>query len=467
MKPDPWAKKWLDARREAGEKCLSVEKREDGHHYVRKSTTRWDAGEKKVKKVSGEYLGRLQPDGTLIKRPARKRCAVRTVKVRGTALLLRKASEGILDPLRGAFPNAWKELVALAWTRLAYTGTLKRAGEEWNRLDDVMGLGASVGKDALSDALHEAGADRAAMVRFFAALPPGGGRLVAADLSVCFSRAKGACLVKKGYNRFRLDYPQFKIVLLCDPVSGKPLDMRMIGGNERECAILDTVREQKLGGATLVLDRGFFSGSLMDSLSEAGIDYVVPARRNSALYGEVPLTDAHFAWRGRAIRCGKARSGDAWLYRFEDLSMRSDELAGLMSDAGKGEFAGSRAGNIVMRSSLDAEPEAVYGMYKQRESVEKCFDAGKNALSADRTFMRDDDGVRGHLLVTFLAMRIRSEISCWLKDAGLSSKRSPEDVVFAYSSVYSVRSPDMDLEYQVPPDVRKLDSQLGINLFSD
>jgi len=460
--PDLWAKKWLEEQRAKGEKGLTVEKRKDGHHYVVWATTEWVPETKKRKKIS-EYKGRLMPDGTLVKRKSRIRPKIRSVKQSGNATVLAKASEDIIGPLKREFPDCWAELTALAWTRMTATGVLKNAGDEWNMMDDVLDARPTVNPKALSSALREAGADPAAQQRFFSSLPREGGRQMAVDLSVCFSKAKGAFMLKKGYNTKELEYPQFRTVFVCSTDTGRPVSMSAVPGNIRENTLSSTIREMDLSGKVLVMDSGFFSEPLMDELGSERIDYIVSAKRNSLMYGRAGLGKEEFVWKGRAIRYGRTEVNGRYWYRFEDPVMRNEERVDALS---KGNRADSeRAGNILMCSSLFADPEKVYLMYKHREAVEQGFKAGKGNLSMDRLYMQDDDGIRGHLFITFLALRIRTEMALWIQAAGLSSKYSPEDVLRKYASVYVVRSPDMDLDYEIGADVIRLDKEIGLNLY--
>jgi len=460
--PDPWAKKWLEEQRAKGEKGLTVEKRSDGQHYVIWATTEWVPETKKRKKIS-EYRGRLMPDGSLVKRKSRTRPKVRSVKQSGNAKVLAKASEGIIGPLKREFPDCWSEVLALAWTRVAATGVLKNAGDEWNMMDDVLDAHPTVNPRSLSSALKEAGADPAAQQRFFSSLPSDVGRQMAVDLSVCFSKARGAFMLKKGYNPQDVAYPQFRTVFVCSADTGRPVSMSAVPGNTKECTLSSTVREMDLSGKVLVMDTGFFSEPLMDDLDSERIDYVVPARRNSLMYDKVKLGREEFVWNGRAIRYGRTEVGSRYWYRFEDPIMRNDERVDSIT-AGKRADDGN-AGNILICSSLFADPEKIYLMYKHREAVEQGFKAGKVNLSMDRVYMQDDDGIRGHLFITFLALRIRTEIALWIQAAGLSSKYSPEDVLRKYASVYVIRSPDLDLDYEVGADVIRLDKEIGLNLY--
>lgn len=463
--PDEWAKKWLEKQREAGERCLTVEKRADGQHYVIRATTVWVPETKKRRKVS-EYLGRLQPDGTLYKRPKREVVHVREVKHRGCSLVLAKATDDLMLPLETCFPKTYREIVALVWTRVMYTGVLKNVSDEWDSIADVLSLNPVTNPRSLSDVLHTIGGQWNAWHDMFDMMDDGN-RHMAVDLSVCFSRANDTTILKKGYNRFRLKYTQFKIAVTCDMKTGKMVSIRPIAGNVKENTLLKTILESDLSGDVLVMDRGYFSEKVFDELDSGDIDYVVAARRNSKYYDRVQLTDSKFSWNRRVIRYGMSKVGTRYFYRFEDAELRmNEELDILEKIEGSMELdPDSRDGNILVCSSMNLDPRSIFLMYKNREAVEEGFDAGKSRLDLDRTYMHDDEGIWGHVLITFLAARVRGEMMGWIAEAGMTAKLSPEDLLRKYASVYSLRSPDSELVYDVGADVKKLDKALGLNLY--
>jgi len=57
--------------------------------------------------------------------------------------------------------------------------------------------------------------------------------------------------------------------------------------------------------------------------------------------------------------------------------------------------ASRKFGKIAILSNLDEMGESIYTKYKERESVETAFDAMKNELENDKTYLGDDDAVRG------------------------------------------------------------------------
>lgn len=462
--PDPWARKWLEERRAAGETGLTVEKR-GGVHYVRWATTEWDPALKKRRKVS-EYRGVLGPDGTL--RPPERRRAradVSDVKDSGSARLLAHVSGRIIRALTEAFPDDFPEIAELAFARCLGRGALSKAGRCWKRLEDVLGLRPATSPAGLSRTLERVGSSRERQDMFFRRLCGDEGEM-AVDMSVIFSRARGASMCKRGYSRFSLTCPQFNLLLACGLRTGRPAYMRVVPGNVKEGGAVSMLDEFCIPeGTVLVMDRGYWNRGFLDAVRGRGLDYAVPVRRNSRLYGLGFGPAGGFAWQGSAVVCGRAALGDGlWAYRFDNMAGRNAEAADSLA-AGKGLPDMSRAGSMVIESTLDAEPEEIYRMFKARCSVENCFDTAKNDLDADRMYMRDGRHVCGFLFVTFVAMAVRFEISALTDAAGISSRYSPEDVLDVYASMKSFPG-SPGLRQEVPADLRDLDARLGLFMYS-
>jgi transposase len=93
------------------------------------------------------------------------------------------------------------------------------------------------------------------------------------------------------------------------------------------------------------------------------------------------------------------------------------------------------AGVIGMLSDMDVKGPAMYDLYKGREDVELAFDAMKNTIDADRTYLQSHEGVRGFFLVSFLAMRVYFKVLKRLRERKLTNKVSVEEVLFELSKV--------------------------------
>ncbi len=74
-----------------------------------------------------------------------------------------------------------------------------------------------------------------------------------------------------------------------------------------------------------------------------------------------------------------------------------------------------KAGKILILSNLDVDGNKMYDLYKGRETVEKMFDTYKTVLEADKIHLRDDEGVFGHVFISFLSLYIHCKLEQILK----------------------------------------------------
>jgi hypothetical protein len=95
-------------------------------------------------------------------------------------------------------------------------------------------------------------------------------------------------------------------------------------------------------------------------------------------------------------------------------------------------------GKIPILSTLDVDPEGPYAVYKTREDVEQAFDAMKNELEEDKTYLQDDDSARGYFFTIFTALYVHYRILNILKDKGINGKVSVKEVLLELSRVYAI-----------------------------
>lgn len=469
--PDEWAREWLAKRRSEDPESVkgwTIEKRGDSH-YIKWGTTYWDRELKKYRKKS-KMIGTLNPNGTVTySKPHSEKVVVPfDIRDHGNSLLLHIASERIVDPLRSCFPDIWKELLTMAQLRVMGQARLDHLSDAWRLLDDIRGTDPRMSPKILSSALECAGGSLVAMEDFFASLDDCDGHF-AVDMSVIFSRSKGATILRKGYNRFRMQSTQFNIAVIHDMTSKRPVRMSTVAGNVKENSILGMIEEFDIAkGTVLVMDRGYCGKNVLSELTANGYHFIVAARRNSKAYRDVTdVRDGHFTWNGRAIDYGVGRFWGHFAYRFEDISLRGDEIYDKYraeEEKGRQVTDLDKAGNIMILSSLNMAPKEVYRMFKCRCSIENFFDTGKNDLEANTTYLRTDRHIMGYNFVTFLSFCIWSEIRSWLESNDLDGRYTPYDLLRKFASVkmcYTGKGPVIPF---IPKDVRDLASKLGVEI---
>ena len=494
--PEEWAKRWLDERRAQGVRGLTLD-RKGNSHYVYWVTSMRVPELGYPRKIS-QYIGILEPPGNLVissdidvekmdpraiaaagidvERFRKRSVEIIDLRFRGPMEVFRKFGQDIYDALNVCFPKTSDDLFMLAMARIAGRGRLCQAGSWFEKQDNIMCLSPHRDPEKLSESLKIAGGARDAQNRFFEMfMTPG--KKMAVDMTFCFSRGQ-TFIVKKGYNRFRLSCGQFNLVVICGLDDKLPQSIKTVPGNVKEGSILEILKEMNIGtDCILVMDRGYFSEDIMDTLHLAGYRFVIPVRRDSPLYGTVMLEDSRgFKFRGNSIIYGIGEGYGFNAYRFENQFQRNTELSQMMGEEIIDEYGDvsvnyaldgdpSKAGNLILVTNLNEDPRELYTMFKLRCSVEECNDASKNVLAADSTYLRDSLSIMGYSLVTFIALRLYISIEAWIASKDMTSKYSPSDVLFEYSTMMSATTQSQTIPQVPPANVVKIEQDLGMKLF--
>jgi len=469
---EEWAKTWLDKQRNKGEKGIEI-KRFSNSYYVYRSTTYWDKELKKRRKKS-IYLGRLDIEKGLIKSSKRviSNFRPRSIKQYGNAAILHSVLGDLQSLLKNEFEDVWQEIYALSLVRVFGYVPLKRVRSIWEKLYDPLKLNPSLSPGTLSKVLKVVGTDYEAQNAIFEELSHIGNQFVY-DLSVVFTRSEGINFAELGYNKDKFYIPQINLALFYSVDKGLPTMIRALPGSVRDITSLyNSVKDAKIEGKILILDRGFFSMKTIDFLLDKSIAFLLPAKRNSKLYKTRIHLTKHFFYRDRLIKLGKKRLGRYFLYLFEDTTLKVEEEKTLYKridekKISKNELKNrlNHAGKIIITSDLDIEGEEIFLMYKQRGGVEKLFDMYKNILHADKMYLQDDESIFGHLFTSFISLYAYCKIEFVIKKKGLLHKLSPLDVLEEFAKVYMIKDGEREIISEVPKKVAELDKVLGFNVF--
>jgi transposase len=324
----------------------------------------------------------------------------------------------------------------------------------------------------LSKVLHKVGINRAGQNIIFN-YPVDQSKQLVYDLSSFFSRSINISQAERGYNKDKIQVSQINLALLCSADSGLPMMIRSLPGSVKDIKTLyHSINELELDGKILVLDRGFFSTDVVEFLDDKNIAYVLPTRRNSHFYDVRIHLNGHLYYHDRLIRCGKLECDDFFLYLYEDQDLMLEERKTLYRKMDDGKIDKKKlrermdkAGKILILSNLDVDGAEIYEIYKSRETVEKMFDTYKTVLEADKIYLQDDEGVFGHVFISFLSLYIHYKLEQVLKKGELSRKMTPIDLLFKCGKVYHVDMDDRDMITEVPKKVVDLEERLGLDIF--
>ena len=71
----------------------------------------------------------------------------------------------------------------------------------------------------------------------------------------------------------------------------------------------------------------------------------------------------------------------------------------------------------------------------------------------------------GFNLVTFISLRMYMTMETWIADRGMTSRYTPQDILFEYSSMVSVTTQSRVMNQLLPANVRRIEEDLALGLF--
>lgn len=460
---EEWVKLILEG--EKSKRGIPLEAKElNGNYYLYHSTSRYDREKHSARKVS-EYIGRITEKGVV-----EAHHVSRTVYEYGNSQLVHSLSGDILTALRKHFPDRWESLYALSVVRLIDPVPLKSVKERWEKLHLSTMMQPHLSPNTLTDLLKETGSDMGSQYDLFSDLMRSSGKL-AFDLSSIFSRSENINMAQKGHNADHEYIPQINMAMVFDLDQYKPVFLKSLDGSVRDVKSLRNVLEEIDFHGILVLDRGFASYDLAELMSSE-MKFVMPQKRNSGLIDYGLKLSSSFMYRDRGILCGFSRHERYRIYIYQDQSLVAEESNNFISliaekKRKQNEYveASRMFGKISILSNVRDDPQSIYMMYKQREEIEQAFDAMKNELENDKSYLRDDDSIRGYFFISFLSLYLYYSIFVLIRAADLTDKVSVKDALLKFSRVYRITDGRREITSEIPASSAKLDEQLGTNIF--
>ena len=419
---EQWIRDLIDREKERRGVPLEVKHTGSGF-YLYQVTSVWDSKRKKRRKIS-KYIGRVNEDGEIIENR-------RTVHEYGNSRLLYTFAKELESPLRSCFPSHYRDIMAIGMLRNLGPVPIKLMKAKWEKLHASTEMDAHLSPNTVSSTLKIIGSDYDSQRKLFTNLLSGS-RYLVFDLSSIFTRSENTRLAEKGHNPKHLHIRQIKMAMLFSHERRMPAVLKPVPGSVRDPKVFRSLaKEYPLKKLIVIADRGSSPGTVKAS----GAGYIIPLKSNSTLIDYPLVVEKSFSFNGRRINASRKKTGEGFLYMFEDTILRYEQESSFISritEGGKqshlmrrrGEF-----GKIPVLSNLDLDPEELYKMWKTREEVEEAFDIMKNDLEEDKTYLQDDDSVRGYFLTILVALYIRYRILNILKDRKVNEKLSVNEVL--------------------------------------
>ena len=477
MQLEDWAQKVVD---EARSKYGSVEVKKTGNrYYLSRVSSVYDPEKKRARKISGEYLGRITPQGLV--KAEKRRSSPRSVYEYGNGRFLHDVSYPLIHGLQVHFSAFWREIIAMAIVKATRSTPMKYMSAQWEKLYLSRNVEANVSPQYLSQALRSVGKDWASQRSFFSDLMDKK-ETILFDLSSIFSRSENIRMAEKGYNRHHVNVRQINFAMAFSSKRHLPVMLKSLPGSVRDVKSLhSTMEEFDLGGYRIILDRGFFSYKNVEYFMTHGIEFIQPLKRGSILIDYALAMESSFTYKDRGIRCVRRditmtmRAHISWdhdtrifLYLYEDVKLRGEEESSLIVLIGKGKIRSydkEKLGKVSIISNIDAPASEIYEQYKSREEVEQAFDDMKNELEEDKTYLQDDESVWGYFFVVFLSIYMHFRVLGIIRSHDLAGKLSVKEVILQLSRIYMVTYADGKTGLlEIPKKVEDLLKDLRLNI---
>jgi len=415
---------WATEHRKPGTELRFI----NNKYYLYAVTSKYDPVLKRAKKITGNLLGKItETDGFIIssKDKLRQKATqpVRvdslTTKEYGSQQLVRQLATKQINALEQVFGEDAKPLFLFAFFRLTEQTPIKNVpfyfmhsyiSEIWK--------GISVTDKSISQLLRRVGGNREKIMEYQKHFIRDG-EMVLLDMTHVITNSRHMEGAQIGYSNEMSFDPQVNLMYLFSAKQHEPVYYRLLPGNIRDVkAFTLTMQECGLKNVTLIADKGFYSKKNIDTLDEAKLNYIIPLQRGSKLIpypsldtANKKIWDGYFKFNEKIIWYKTKENVTLYLNQGLCIAEEKDYLNRV--EAEKENYTMDRFyekqshfGTLALiNNNKKKTTEDVYVQYKSRTNVETMFDALKNILDADRTYMQNDQALEGWMFVNHIALQ--------------------------------------------------------------
>jgi transposase len=310
--------------------------------------------------------------------------------------------------------------------------------------------------------LKSVGENREGVVRWMKTLLPENApeteNFVLMDSTHVMSASDGLAINAQGYNPSFDFGKQIRLMYMFSANLKEPIYYRLLNGNIPDISSISLCfKEIGLTNIILVADKAFYSEKNVEALENGKVQYIIPLRRSNSAVNYNPLlqadfkkTNEFFIYQKRIIWYYQYENAGKKYITFLDEKLRVEEEQDYLQRMQDGQEKYTRENyiqrlhtfgtlTIAYSPALHQSAEQLYCVYKQRNEIEIMFDAYKNFLAADKTYMQNRFVLEGWLFVNFLAMVAYHGLFDRLRNAELLSKYSPKDIIETAKTIYQIR----------------------------
>ncbi|MFH0865106.1 MAG: transposase [Bacteroidota bacterium] len=415
---------WATQHRKPGTELRLINER----YYLYSVSSKYHPILKRAKKITGKLLGKItQEEGFVesskdkLRQKAEQPIVIDdlTTKEYGAQQLVLKLASKQLVALEKVFGEDSKPLFLFSFFRLTEQSPIKNVpfyfmhsflSEVWKE--------TKISDKSISQLLRRVGANRTKIIeyqKFFVRE----GEKVLLDMTHVITHSRQIEVAQSGYSNSMSFEPQVNLMYLFSSQQHEPVYYRLLPGNIRDVkAFTLTMQECGLKNVTLIADKGFYSKKNVDTLDAAKLNYIIPLQRGSKLIPYPALAtvnkkswDCYFTFNEKIIWYKTKNKVTIYLNQELKIAEEKDYLKRV--EAGKEKYSmnsfyekQSHFGTLALiNNNNEKSAEEIYGQYKARTNVETMFDALKNILDADRTYMQNDEAMEGWMFVNHIALQ--------------------------------------------------------------
>lgn len=435
-----------------------------GKFYLYEYKTVYDQATKKPKKISGKLLGSItEKEGfkesnkrKVEKMPLGMLSSNVVVKEFGVTHLIQNRFSFTIDPLQKYFPDHWQQILALAYCRFVHRCPIKQIPfrlessffyETWH-IDRLTEKSASM-------VMNFIGQNEILAQEYMRSFVTSGEYLLI-DGTHIVSKSSQMAIAKKGYNnKYNFD-GQVNLLYIFSATQQLPTFYRLLSGNIRDVkALKNTLELAGIKDAVIICDKGFYSKENIQAMTDIGLNFILPLRRDNALidYSELMQNTFKevaqvFKQEDRHIWVNTYRHENHIVHLFLDEALRIKEEKDYLNrfvthpenhSMDQYKAKRNRFGTIAILTKNEFEnSELVYQNYKSRMQIEASFDSLKNMLEADTSYMQNEKTLYGWTFINHICLQWYMKLYVELQDKKLISKISVNDYIQMLTDVKKI-----------------------------
>jgi transposase len=463
----------------------------NNHYYLYQITSKWNPIKKKSDKVTLACLGSITEQGFvpsekyLLKNSSSFKLSSNVIqKEFGFSNFIDLYLNDIKINLQKSFPDHWSTLIVLAYCRFLYQAPLKKMQFRYDHsfLSEIH-PNLNLEKNQLTAFIRLIGDQRDNIRKYFAAFwNKNISHNILFDASSLVSMSnKMEHYPSQGFNSSGSHDPQINIMFIHSTAMRMPLYYRIIPGNIREVSAFKLCLKEfsKSKDITVITDKGFYSHKNLKEIQALKINFIIPLRRNDSIIDYSKLSnglnkkslDGHFIFEKRIIWYYKIENktwGHAFV--FVDEFLKANESRDYLLRAHKNDEVEEdlyhqkehQFGTLaILTNNKTADAKEIYSTYKSRNDIELSFDALKNIIDADSTYMQNDLALETWMFINFIAIQIYYILYNNLKDKKLLDKMSPKELGEIMSEIRKVKINEEWHQAEIPKKTVQLLNSLG------